>query len=522
MSAALGLAAAAPWHAGPDPTGTPAIDFFLLLPVLAPAVGALLVLLIDAVRPQRAAVPTVMAVLSIGVGLGAAIGLAVDASRNDVPTRTLCLPAPDGACLWTASPATGMLQAAALATALAAVLLLSDRLRVGAESAVTVALLLAATAGATGVVAARDIGSWLVLLELATLPVIGLVALRPRPGAGHSALSLLLTSLLSFGLLVLGVALWVTATGDPTFAPDSVAAAWLDPGSRAVLLLAVLVLLAGLGFKLSLVPFHAWTPQVFANGSLPAVTLLAGTSKLAAVGALITVLQPFTGIAGRGGAPPTTIRVALLALALASMLLGTVVALRQVEVLRLLAWSTIAQAGWVVLPLVALTDAGLRASAVYAIVYAAAAVTALGCVSALRAVDPDGPQERAERAGALAAYAGLLRTRPWVAGPLALALLVLAGLPPGIIGLVAKVTALRPVVDAGWWPLAVVAVVAAVLGVAVYLRWLAVLFAWGGWSEQAVPRWAQRIEPGARSVMLLGAVVLVALSVLPQLLLLAL
>lgn len=501
---------------------TPSIDYLLLLPALAPAVGALLVLLLDALLPQRAAVPAVMAVLSIAVGLGAAIGVAVNAARFDAPARTLCFPAPEGACLWTVSPAAGMLQAAALATALAVVLLLSDRLRVGADSAVHVTLVLAATAGATGVVAARDVGSWLVLLELATLPVIGLVALRPRAAAGHSALSLLMTSLLSFGLLVLGVALWVTATGDATFAADTVAAAWLEPGSRGVLVLAVLVLLAGLGFKLSLVPFHAWTPQVFSAGSLPAVTLLAGTSKLAAVGALVTVLGPFVGLAERGGAQPTTLRVALLALALASMLLGTAVALRQVDVLRLLAWSTVAQAGWVALPLVALTDLGLRAAAVYAVVYAAAAVTALGCVSALRGVDPADPQERAEREGELAAYRGLLRGRPWVGGPLALALLVLAGLPPGVIGLVAKVAALRPVVDAGWWPLAVVAVGTAVLGVAVYLRWVAVLLAWGGWSERPVPRWAQKVEPGARSVVLLGTVVLVGLSVLPQLLLLAL
>ena len=122
------------------------------------------------------------------------------------------------------------------------------------------------------------------------------------------------------------------------------------------------------------------------------------------------------------------------------------------------------QAGWVVLPVAALSAAGLRASAAYVLVYAVATLVAFAAVAVV------GP-------GALERTRGLLRRDRLTGGALALALLVLAGLPPGIIGLVAKVVALRPAVDAGLWPLALVAVVAVVLGIAVYLRWFALLLA---------------------------------------------
>jgi NADH-quinone oxidoreductase subunit N len=108
----------------------------------------------------------------------------------------------------------------------------------------------------------------------------------------------------------------------------------------------------------------------------------------------------------------------------------------------------------------------------------------------------------------------LLRRDPVAGGALALALLVLAGLPPGVIGLVAKFVAIRPVVSAGLWPVAVVAVVAAVLGIAVYVRWFAVLIGEPGENAPVRPR-RRRASLG---VALVGSAVLVLTSVLPQLL----
>ncbi|QIM19983.1 hypothetical protein G7075_00605 [Phycicoccus sp. HDW14] len=367
------------------------------------------------------------------------------------------------------------------------------------DTGVTATLLLAATTGGVAVAASRDLGTWVVALELATVPVVALVVLRGTRSAAHGGLSLLVTSLASFALLVLGAGLWLTATGDAAFSPESVALAWADADHRAVLVLAVTALVSGLGFKLSLVPFHAWTPQAYAAAELGTTLFLAAASKVSAAAALLVVVEALVGAVGHGPAVVT-----LLALpTAASLLLGTVVALRQDDPVRLLAWSTIAQAGWVVVPLTALTADGLRASAGYVLTYAAATTVAFAVVA---------------RTGArtLGATRGLLRRDPLAGGALVLALLVLAGLPPGVVGLVVKVLAVAAPVAEGVWPVAAVAVVAVVLGIAVYLRWVAVLV---GRPEPVAGAAEVPGPPAGRSttvVIVLGTLVLLATSVLPH------
>jgi NADH-quinone oxidoreductase subunit N len=470
----------------------------LLLPALIPAAAMLLVLVVDAIVPRaRLAAPVIGALGLVGGAAAAFPGL-----LTTEPRLTLCTPAPDGRCMWDGGPLASTLQIAALLATLAVLALASVR-RAGV---IDVVLLLASAAGAVAVVASRDLGTWLVTLELATLPVIGLVAWRDRRAAAHGALTLLTTSLVSFALLVLGTALWVTATGDPTLTGQSLAAAWAVPEQRTLAGLATVVLLAGLAFKLSAVPFHAWTPTTFTAGPLPISALLASASKLAAVGALIVVLAPYDAVVGPDPGPHVVVAT-LVILTVASMLIGTVMALRQSEVVRLLAWSTVAQAGWILLPLTALSVAGRQAAAVYAVVYAVASLVAFAAVRAVH-----GPE--VEDGRDLTAYRGLLRRDPVAGGTLALALLVLAGLPPGVIGLVAKVVAFRPAISAGLWPVAVVAVVAAVLGIAVYVRWFAVLFGEAGDGAPARPR-SRRASIGVAAV---GSAVLVVSSALPQLL----
>lgn len=474
------------------------LEWGLLLPALIPVVAMLLVLVVDAIAPRaRLAAPVIGA---LGLAGGAVASLPGVLASD--PRLTLCTPAPEGRCMWDGNPLASTLQIAALLATLAVLALVSVR-RAGV---IDVVMLLASASGAVAVVAARDLGTWLVALELATLPVIALVAWRDRRAAAHGALTLLTTSVVSFGLLVLGAALWVTATGDPTFTGESLATAWAVPERRALAGLATVVLIAGLAFKLSAVPFHAWTPTTLTAGPLPISALLASASKLAAVGALVVVLLPYESVVGARPGPHVVVAT-LVILTVASMLVGTVMALRQTEVVRLLAWSTVAQAGWIVLPLTALSVAGRQAAAVYAVVYAVASLVAFAAVRAIHGW-------RVEDGRELTAYQGLLRRDPVAGGTLALALLVLAGLPPGVIGLVAKVVALRPAISAGLWPVAVVAVVAAVLGIAVYVRWFAVLFGEPDGDAPARPR-SRRASVG---VAVLGAAVLVVTSVFPQLL----
>ena len=481
------------------------VDVLTLAPALLPALGVLLVLVGDAVVPGRRDWPPLLGIALALVAGGVALASSLRSGGD--PARTLCLPAPDGACLWSAGPATATLQAGILLATAAALALLHDGGGGPRDTTVTTALLLTSATGGVAVAASRDLGAWLVALELATVPLVALVALRGTRAAAHGALTLLVTSLTSFGLLVLGAALWLTATGDASFAADTVAAAWADPERRTVLVLACAVLLSGLGFKLSLVPFHAWTPQAYSTADLGTATALASVSKISAAAALLVVGQALAGAAVDTG----SVGVVLAVVAGASMLLGNVMALRQDDSTRLLAWSTVSQAGWVVLPVAALTADGLRASAAYVLTYAMAPVVAFAAVAVVGA-------------GPLARTRGLLRKDRLAGGALAFALLVLAGLPPGILGLVAKVVALRPAVDAGLWPLALVAVVAVVLGIAVYLRWFALLLA-----EPLEPATTEVESPGvrrrpprhlgARAVIVVGVALLVLLSALPGLLL---
>lgn len=495
------------------PSPLVSIDWLAVAPVVAPAAGAVVALVLDAVVPRAVRSHAPVALLALVVGIACAVpGVTRSASQ---PWRTLCLPAPDGACLYESGPLVSAFQVAALASALVVLLLMwpsggddgetDDGTRGG--PAVLVSLVLAATAGAAGVAAAHDLGSWLVCLELATLPAIALVALRGTRAAGRGALALLTTSLVSFAMVVLGGALWLTATGEAVFAPGSAGTALADVHRRPVLLLGVLFLVAGLAFKLSLAPFHAWTPQAYAGGSSPVAAFLAGTSKVAALAALLVVLRPLTQAAG-----PVLVGVGLLAAV--SMTLGNLLALVQDDPVRLLAWSTVAQAGWVILPLSAMRPSSAAASGGYLLAYVVATLVAFTVVHLVSrsARSGDAPSGRT-----LAAYAGLLRAHPLLGGALGLALLSLAGLPPGVVGLVAKVVALRPVVGAEQWVLALVAVANAVLGIAVYVRWFAVLLRDPG--EAPTAPWIGRTPRPALAALVLGGTALVLTSVLPQLLL---
>lgn len=481
------------------------IDWLVLLPVLAPALGALLVLVIDAISPRARPVHLGAALASLAVGVGAAAWFV---ARGDV-VSTLCFDGPEGPCLYSVGSTAGILQVAALASSAVVVLMLLGDGRQGRDalaggSAVSAALVLAATAGATGVVAAQDLGTWLVTLELATLPVIALVALAGRRSSVHGALTLLVTSVLSFALLALGVALWVIATGSSTFGMHG-EAGQVEGAHGVVLAAAALVLIAGLGFKLSLVPFHAWTPVTYTSAATPVAVALATTSKIAALGALITVVQAFA--ARMAGPSTSSVVVALAVLSLTSMLLGNLIALRQVDPVRLLAWSAVGQAGWVVLPLVVLEPGGADAAAGYLTAYVIATAVAFIVVHLVHGPVGSGEPEPARL---LSHTAGLVRRHLWLGGLLVLALLSLAGLPPGVIGLVAKVAALAPVVGAGLWPLAIVAVVGAVLGVAVYLRWVAIILRQG--RPARLP-----LMPGSRLALALAGAALVGTSLLPAL-----
>jgi NADH-quinone oxidoreductase subunit N len=486
-------------------------DVGTLLPALAPLLGSVVVLVLDVLDTRGQRVHYAVAFIALVLGMFGTFG-GLGAPTGD-QLLTLCLPN-GGACFYAADALTATLQLAALLAAAITLLLAwpSERADDTGRTAVTISLLLAATAGAVGVAAARDLGSWLVTLELATLPVVALAALPGTRRALAGAVQLVTTSLVSFAMLALGAACWYAATGSPVLGPGPALAATSTP-QRGLLALAVVLVLGGIAFKLSLVPFHAWTPTTYAGSPLPITVFLAGVSKVAALAALLVVIQAVTQL-GRSAL------VAVAVLAIASMTLGNLMALRQDDVVRLLAWSTVAQAGWVVVPLLSVSSLGSRAAGGYLLTYLVATLVAFTVV--MMTVTAVGVRGRG-----LDAYRGLVRTHPWAGGALLLALTSLAGLPPGVLGLIGKVVALRPVLAEGWWVVGVLAAANAVLGVAVYLRWVRVLLqpAPEESGDAAPPsgsvatRTRVRTHPSHLVALAVGTLVLVLGSVQPELLL---
>lgn len=487
-------------------SSAPQVDVLVAAPVLAPAIGAVLALVVDALWPRRRTPPFAIGSVALLVGLAAAVLLRLRAATGG-EQATVCLPDDPGLsvgahpgaavsdCLVRVGETGALLQAlAALAGLAVLVLLLTGPRGPGSRlPGVEAALLLATVTGAAMVAAAHDLGSWLVGLELATLPVVALAVLRG--GARDSgALQLITTSITSFGLAVVGAGLWVTATGSIRLGGAASWAASQEQGTRSVLTLGLVMLLAGLAFKLALVPFHAWAPATYPRAGTTVTLLLATVSTTAAVGALIALMDGATGVLPQ-------IAPVLAVLAVLSMLVGAVLALRASDPLRLVAWSAVTQGGWVVAPLAAGdTDAAIGYLAVYVVAVAAV-------LSVVAALAPNGGRS-------LEDDRGLLRRKPVHAAVLVLGLLTLAGLPPGVGGLIAKILVLRPLAAEGLWWIALPAVAAAALGFAVYLRWVALVLLP---AEEA--REPEEVSRAATLVALAAGLLLLVATVLPAILL---
>ena len=443
------------------------VDLATLAPVVVLAAGAVLVLLVDLVVPRRAE-------LLAGVSLGLlAVALLAELPLRHGDHATFCLPPLDGlrSCSYAADSLAVVVQVVLLLAAAVVVLMsvVERRLPPGEYHF----LLLSSVAGALTVAAARDLATLIIALEVVSLAVFAMVALRRDTAAAEAALTAFLVSLAATAVSVLGIAFVYGGTG--TLFLDRAAAALAHPDVRQPMVLAGLVLvLAAPAFKLAAAPFHSWAPDTYVGAPLPVAAFLSVVSKGAGLVALLVVTVDGFGPAVRTWAPVVAV------LAAATLVVGNLGALRQRYAVRLLAWSSIAQAGYLVLPLAAVgtvagtTGAPARLAVSASVAYLAAyAAMNLGAFAAVSAATPLGSRPASVRIDELR---GLARTRPALGWALAFFLACLAGLPPGIVGLVTKVRVLEVPVrgSLGW--LAVLAALASVVGLAYYLRFAAVLF----------------------------------------------
>jgi len=341
------------------------------------------------------------------------------------------------------------------ATTLALAALLSVR-HLDAErvpSAEFCALLLLATTGMMLAASALDLLTLYLGLELMSLCSYILVGItRDRPTSNEAAIKYFLLGSFASALLLYGIALAYGVTGVTDYAGMASALSERSLAQSPLLLVSVALLAGGLAFKIAAVPFHAWAPDAYQGASAPVAAFLAAGSKAAGLAALgrvsLVAFSPEHGLWA----------VILVGLAALSMAIASLLAVSQSDVKRLLAYSSIAHAGYALLGLVSGTPEGASATMTYAFVYAFMTLGAFGVVIGL-----------GERGESLEGYRGLAFVSPVTAGLMLLFLLSLTGIPP-TAGFAAKFGVILSAVRAGYVALAVLAVACSVVSAFFYLR----------------------------------------------------
>jgi NADH-quinone oxidoreductase subunit N len=315
------------------------------------------------------------------------------------------------------------------------------------------ALLLLASTGMMLAASAVDLLIMYLGLELMTLCSYLLVGItRERTTANEAAIKYFLLGSFASAVLLYGIALSYGATGATDFSSIASAVSSGAGGERGLLLPGVALVAVGLAFKIAAVPFHAWAPDAYQGASAPVAAFLAAGSKAAGLAALGRVfLVAF--------APEHDIwSEILIALAALSMAVGSLLALSQLNMKRLLAYSSIAHAGYALLGLISGTPDGVSATMSYALIYAFMTLGAFGVVIGL-----------GQRGEELSGYHGLARTSPWTAAVMFLFLLSLTGIPP-TAGFAAKFAVILSAIRSGHIVLAVLAVACSVISAFFYLR----------------------------------------------------
>jgi NADH-quinone oxidoreductase subunit N len=440
-----------------------------LLPVLFVAASGLVLMVVDAFVKDRAELAMITSVLLAAVaGVSLAMWSVVPAAgKADVLGHWLAF---DRLALFIDVVVCG---GAALAALLAGGYLREH----GIERGEFYVLLVFAAFGAMVLGRANDVVTLFIALETLSLGAYGMVAFRRQsPRAVEGAIKYFLLGSFASAILLLGLALIYGATGTTDF-PAIASAIAGGTADLRLTILAMALVLVGLAFKVSAVPFHMWTPDAYEGAVTPATTFMAVVVKASVVGVLLRVVFVAFGdellASGAVGWPPV-----IAALAAITLIVGNLAAIVQKSVKRMLAYSSIAHAGFILVGVAAASvrghEGGWDASALssvlyYLLAYAVSNVLAFGSLIAVGS--------RGKEAVSYEDLAGVGRRHPLVAVPFVLGLLSLMGFPP-TAGFFAKYYVLEAAVAAGGgmvW-LAVLGVVASAVGAYYYLRVIVFLF----------------------------------------------
>ena len=401
----------------------PELDFHAFGPELV-LVGALVVvLLVDLIKPQGDN-PFVSSVAGLGIlaALVPVITLATDGAD-----RSLF----DGA--YVVDDFSLVLKALFLVSGYVVVLMSTNYIAEGdyAEGEYYV-LLLSSLLGMLLMTSARDLISVFIALELLSIPAYLLAGWRKRDLIGNEAgVKYYLMGVFASAVLLYGMSLLFGIAGDTRLSVIGEAIAG-GAGNVPLVTLAIVFVVVGFAFKVSAVPFHTWAPDVYEGSPTPITAFLAVASKAAGFVALLTVI--FVAFPERGDVT----RPLMWVLAAATMFVGNMIALRQTNVIRLLAYSGVAQAGFILAPLSVDSGLSLQAVVTYLVIYAAMNLGAFAAVIGIA---------RKTRSAEITSFGGLFEYAPGLTVLLSLFLFSLAGIPP-LGGWLAKFVVFRSLADA--------------------------------------------------------------------------
>ncbi|MFM6853077.1 MAG: NADH-quinone oxidoreductase subunit NuoN [Sphingopyxis sp.] len=359
-------------------------------------------------------------------------------------------------------------------------------------------LILFAALGMSIMVSAHDLMSLYIGLELNSLAAYVLASFARNDGRSSEAgLKYFVLGALASGMLLYGSSLLYGFTGTTSF--TGIATAFAHNGGIG-LTFGIVFLLSGLAFKISAVPFHMWTPDVYEGAPTPVTAFFATAPKVAAMALLTRVcvdaLQP---------AFPAWQQI-ITFMAIASMVLGAVGAVGQKNIKRLLAYSSIANVGFMLIGLASATPAGIMAMLIYLAVYVVMTLGSFLVLLQLQRADGTMAED-------VASLAGLWKSRPALATALSVFMFSLAGIPP-LFGFFPKLMVFQAAVGAGMLPLAVIGAVASVIGAFYYLRVIKVML-FDAPADEAFPIRGAVVERGLIAVAALYVSVVGFIAVTP-------
>ena len=322
-------------------------------------------------------------------------------------------------------------------------------------------LLLLSATGMTLLASAADLIMVFIAIEVLSLALYILTAFARRDlNSQEAGFKYFILGSFSSALLLYGIAVSYGVAGTTNIAAAGAAFTSLD-AARPMVLTAMALFIVGFGFKTAIVPFHMWTPDVYQGAPTPVTGFMAAATKAAAFAAFLRVFVGALAALQWSWVP------ALWVLAVVTMLGGAVLAVVQRDLKRMLGYSAIAHAGYVLLGLTAVSRSGVSSLLLYLFIYGLMSVGSFGVLSLL--------EQRSHKAMDLDDLRGLGRRYPVPAGMFGLFLLSLAGIP-GTAGFIAKLGVFRSAVEAGQTPLVVVAVVSSVIAAFFYIRVIVTMF----------------------------------------------